>query len=401
MKDWDFQGDFTGRGFLGGGQIGINKQLGSLVFGLELDGSWADMEGSQTVAEGGPFFNFLISQTTASKIDGIVTFAGRAGLAADRWFVFAKGGVAYVNENHSFTGDASAFVPPGILQSVAVGGNEYRIAPLVGFGAEYALGGNWSVKGEYNYVHLGSRDVRLTGSDTLFGVTTPVVIDQQIEQAIHLAKVGVNYRFGGIQSGPTFAPVPAAPGYNWSGAYVGAQGGYGLGRKEWPDFVDPTTPNSGKYDVDGWLAGGTGGVNAQAGKFVFGIEGEWMWTNIKGSRTIAQDFPGFGSQTISLDTKIDWLAIAAARAGFVVADRLLIYGKAGVAIAQEQHGYNFGEIVIGVGDATSPSGRRLFIPALWVAWAPNMPWAATGRSRSNMITSRCSGRNTWGPASKP
>ena len=51
---------------------------------------------------------------------------------------------------------------------------------------------------------------------------------------------------------------------------------------------------------------------------------------------------------------IDLLSIAPARAGFVVADRLLIYDKAGVAIAQEQHGYNFDQVVIGVGNATEP-----------------------------------------------
>ena len=34
MKDWfgDFSADFTARGFLGGGQVGINRQIGSLVF---------------------------------------------------------------------------------------------------------------------------------------------------------------------------------------------------------------------------------------------------------------------------------------------------------------------------------------------------------------------------------
>src|SRR4051794_36962990 len=42
MKDWRpsvIQADFVARGGLVGGQIGINKQLGSFVFGLELDGS--------------------------------------------------------------------------------------------------------------------------------------------------------------------------------------------------------------------------------------------------------------------------------------------------------------------------------------------------------------------------
>jgi opacity protein-like surface antigen len=162
----------------------------------------------------------------------------------------------------------------------------------------------------------------------------------QIEQALHLAKVGVNYRFGGIQADPTLAPARAAPGYNWSGAYVGVQGGYGFGHHEWPDSFVPARPESGKYDANGWLAGGTVGVNAQAGAFVFGVEGEWMWTGIKGSQASIVVFPGGVTMTHGLETKVNWLAIAAARAGFVVGDRLLVYGKAGVALADERHTFN-------------------------------------------------------------
>jgi opacity protein-like surface antigen len=94
MKDFSSQADFVARGFLGGGQIGINKQISSFVFGLELDGSWADIKGSQSISLGGPAAGFQANLTAASKIDGLVTFAGRAGLAADRWFVFAKAGIA-------------------------------------------------------------------------------------------------------------------------------------------------------------------------------------------------------------------------------------------------------------------------------------------------------------------
>jgi opacity protein-like surface antigen len=184
-------------------------------------------------------------------------------------------------------------------------------------------------------------------------------LDTEIEQAaIHVAKVGVNYRFGGIQVDPTFAPVPAAPGYNWSGAYIGAQGGYGFGHKEWPDFFG-ITPTSGKFDANGWLAGGTVGVNAQAGAFVFGVEGEWMWTGIKGSQTVTTDFGG-ASFTDSLESKINWLAIASARAGFVVGDRLLIYAKGGVALADEKHSHDLAQSVIGLGTVTgSTSGRAV------------------------------------------
>jgi outer membrane immunogenic protein len=282
MKDWtDGVADFTAKGFLGGGQVGINKQIGSLVFGLELDGSWANISGSQLLSNGGPLAGAQRDENARSKIDGLVTFTGRAGLAADRWFVYAKGGLAVAHETHSFT--SGGFNVPAVL---SVSGSEYRWAPTVGFGTEYALGNNWSVKAEYNYIHLGTRAIGVNGTVVnLAGVVTPVADNVQIEQALHLAKVGVNYRFGGIQTDPTLAPARAAPGYNWSGAYVGVQGGYGFGHHEWPDFLVPARPETVKYDANGWLAGGTVGVNAQAGVFVFGVEGEWMWTGIKGSQT--------------------------------------------------------------------------------------------------------------------
>ena len=160
MKDWNGPPttDLAARGFLGGGQIGINKQIASLVFGLELDGSWANIGRSQTISFGGALLGFQQDLTATSKIDGLVTFAGRAGLAADRWFVYAKGGLALAQETHSF--NTNAFNIPAVAAlaaSTSGNGSETRWSPMVGFGAEYALGNNWSIKGEYDYFHLGSR----------------------------------------------------------------------------------------------------------------------------------------------------------------------------------------------------------------------------------------------------
>ena len=343
MKDWDGTiADFVARGFLAGGQVGINKQISSLVFGLELNGSWADISGSQTATFGGPIFGGTSAQTVRSRIDGLVTIAGRAGLAADRWFVFAKAGLTMAHETHSVNNNVNQIGPPVVNASVQVSGDETRLAPMLGFGAEYALGGNWSVKGEYDYFRLGTTTTTLRGTATVNGVTTPFRADQPIEEAIHAVKVGVNYRFGDIAKDPSYAPVPAAPGTNWSGAYIGAQAGYGFGHKRWPDIgaaIAPLIYLPG-YDTRGWLGGGTIGVNAQAGVFVFGVEGEIMGTDVKGSQTTTITIPA-GTQTLNYDSKIDWLALATARAGFVVGDRLMFYGKGGIAIAQERHNFNF------------------------------------------------------------
>ena len=287
--------------------------------------------------------------TTISKIDGLVTIAGRAGLAADRWFVFAKAGVAVAHEDHSIAlNQVSIPAVPGFDSTATASAGETRILPMLGFGAEYALGGNWSLKGEYDYFHAGSRNLRFNGSQTFAGVTLPIAVDIPIEQALHVVKIGANYRFGWIPVDPSYVPVRGAPGYNWTGAYIGAQGGYGLGRKQWPDFADPLDQAAGKYNVDGWLAGGTGGVNVQSGVFVFGVEGDWMWTGIKGGQTFSQAF-GAATITTALGTSIDWLATATARAGFVVGDKLLLYGKGGLAIAQERHAVNLNQTVPGIG----------------------------------------------------
>jgi outer membrane immunogenic protein len=338
MTDRGSNTDYVARGFLGGGQIGINKQIASLVFGLELDGSWAGIKGSQNYTTGGPIIGFMRTDSQASTVDGLATFAGRAGLAADRWLVFAKGGIAGTHGKHSYVFSSTSVGPPALTLAGDRGGNDIRWAPMLGLGAEYALGGNWSIKGEYDFIHFGNRAVRLEGTLTTNGVAAPVAFKSQISQdAIHVVKVGANYRLGGVAIDPSYRPVPPARGHNWTGAYLGAQGAYGFGHAAMPGFLDP---NSGKYDVDGWLGGVTGGVNVQSGVFVFGVEGEWMWSGLSGGKTLTNNVFVGVSQTTTLNTKVDWLAIASARAGFVVGDKLLLYSKGGVAIADQRHPVN-------------------------------------------------------------
>jgi outer membrane immunogenic protein len=338
MKDWApgglVQADFVARGPLAGGQIGINKQLGSFVFGLELDGSWADIKGSSQFTEGSAAVGTILNLTHSSRIDGLVTIAGRAGLAADRWFVFGKAGITAAHESHSFVFGLTLPAPGATLVS---NGSEIRYAPMLGFGTEYALSGGWSLFGEYNFHYLGERRVAMRGALTTGGVATPSAVDQRIDQSIHVAKIGFNYRFGGVAVDPSYAAVRPAPGTNWTGAFIGVQGGYGWGRTEWPGLVPAGTPKLG-YETDGWLAGGTVGANAQAGSLVFGVEGEILGTGLKGSQSVTSPVVGGGTQTISVNSKIDWLALATARAGFVAGSNLMLYGKGGIAIAQESHG---------------------------------------------------------------
>jgi outer membrane immunogenic protein len=338
MKDWLSQStDFAAAGWLAGAQIGILKQIGSLAVGVELEGAGAGIRGAETAAFGGPALGVTATSSSSSRIDGMVTLAGRAGLVADRWFVFAKGGLAGAWEKHTINVSIVGGAPNGTLTAT---GNEFRWGPMVGLGAEYALDRNWSIMAEYDFYHFGNRDVTFNGTATQAGVTTPFQGTLPVSQdAIHLVKVGANYRFGGVATDPSYAPVRPAPGHDWTGAYVGAQGSYGFGRTGWPAngiAFGPTAPSQ-DLDMSSWLAGVNGGFNVQSGVFVFGVEGEWMWTGLKGNQTTTQTDPIGIVQTLTLQTAIDWIAIASARAGFIVGDRTLVYGKAGVAIAQEKH----------------------------------------------------------------
>jgi outer membrane immunogenic protein len=90
----------------------------------------------------------------------------------------------------------------------------------------------------------------------------------------------------------------------------------------------------------------------QAGAFVFGVESEWMWSGVKGSTRFTTPF-GVDSQTTDLTTKMDWLSLSSVRAGFVAADRWLVYVKGGVALARETHGLGLVAVAPGFASVTN------------------------------------------------
>src|SRR5262249_20761948 len=77
------------------------------------------------------------------------------------------------------------------------------------------------------------------------------------------------------------ARAPAAyvtPVYNWTGFYVGINGGYGFGSSSFSN-----TLGTASSDVNGGLVGGTIGYNWQFNQLVLGLEGDIDWSDIHGS----------------------------------------------------------------------------------------------------------------------
>ena len=120
----------------------------------------------------------------------------------------------------------------------------------------------------------------------------------------------------------TKAPPPfIPPAYNWTGFYAGINGGGGWGSSQWSN--GPAT--SGAYDLSGGMVGGTLGYNWQYNQFVFGLEGDVDWTNIRGSGD------GPGCPSASCQTRNDWLGTARGRIGYAF-DRFLPYVTGGLAV---------------------------------------------------------------------
>jgi outer membrane immunogenic protein len=103
--------------------------------------------------------------------------------------------------------------------------------------------------------------------------------------------------------------------YNWTGFYGGFNVGYGFGRSTW-DFpaVSP--------EPKGMLYGLTAGYNWQVGSFVYGLEGDYAWSQMKGSVDC-----GVG---VTCETKNTQFATIRGRLGYAF-DRWLPYVTAGGA----------------------------------------------------------------------
>ena len=122
------------------------------------------------------------------------------------------------------------------------------------------------------------------------------------------------------------APVAYAPQiYNWSGVYVGANVGGAYSGSSWSDPAGAAVNND--FNSWGFLGGAQVGANAQFNRLVVGVEGDFDWTNIKNS--------GTDSIGEALNTNVQWTSTVTGRVGAAF-DRLLVYGKGGLALAQDQ-----------------------------------------------------------------
>jgi outer membrane immunogenic protein len=192
-----FADTFRKTGILGGGQIGYNYQSGISVFGVEADADWLNVKSTVNTARD-PFFSGkgTAAASFSSSIDWLVTARARAGIAATpALLLYVTGGLAVAGVNVRYQSSATT-VGPLLSNSLSV--NETKYGWTAGFGAEYALGSNWSVKAEYLRVLLGDTTVNVPFDQASApGLTGSIKVSQNID----LIRAGINYKFGGPTAG--------------------------------------------------------------------------------------------------------------------------------------------------------------------------------------------------------
>ena len=154
---------------------------------------------------------------------------------------------------------------------------------------------------------------------------------------------------------PYKAPAYVAQ-YNWTGFYLGINGGGGWGDSDWNVFGVSHSPSGG-------MIGGTAGYNWQgAGSpWVFGLEGDIDWTNIRDSTACGG---------LLCETRNNWLGTVRGRVGYAF-DRFMPYFTGGLAIGDVE------------ANRTGFAGSRTPMRAGPWASASKASSPATGRRRSS------------------
>jgi len=147
---------------------------------------------------------------------------------------------------------------------------------------------------------------------------------------------------------PAYKAPVVAPVYEWTGFYVGLNGGYSWGPWDSSSLANIFPGGAGfvgtfSPDVKGWVFGGQAGYNWQIDpRWVVGIEGDIQATgeraSVAGANTfntpISSDFHLVTAQTTADDWKFPWFATLRLRGGLLVDPQTLFYITGGLAVGE-------------------------------------------------------------------
>jgi outer membrane immunogenic protein len=132
----------------------------------------------------------------------------------------------------------------------------------------------------------------------------------------------------------TKAPPMIAALYDWSGFYIGANGGWGSSHKCW-DLNNGQggafLAAEGCHDATGGTAGGQIGYRWQAGTWVFGVEGQGNWADFRGTNTSL-----FFGVPFENRTHVEAFGLLTGQIGYAF-NNVLLYVRGGAAVTADRY----------------------------------------------------------------
>lgn len=126
-------------------------------------------------------------------------------------------------------------------------------------------------------------------------------------------------------------PPVAAP--IWTGAYLGIQGGVARHDASFKDLGCAFECGTFDGNKTGGALGGLLGYNWQSGNFIYGLEGDWIWTSVK-----TAPVNGIFDFRANSSFEVNWIATVRGRAGLAI-DATLLYLTGGIAFGHVKNSF--------------------------------------------------------------
>jgi outer membrane immunogenic protein len=160
---------------------------------------------------------------------------------------------------------------------------------------------------------------------------------------------------------PVKAPPIIAPLYDWTGFYVGINGGWSWGKSDTDLTLVGFPPFSGIGNINGGLVGGQAGYNWQVNpKIVIGVEADVQkaWQ----SGTLQLDDGPFcvtivggallrrcDTASVTLEQRLSWFGTGRLRLGFLPLPHMMLYATGGVAFGEIENNVTLSTLTVSQG----------------------------------------------------
>lgn len=174
-------------GYLIGGHLGYNLQLGHIVLGVEGEWDYMKAKGGESCPDTGGLDAFAF--TCRAEVENLAMVTGRVGFTWDRALAYIKGGLAVgdvrLETSYNPSTNPTALIIPVPATGPVNGQDKTLTGWALGAGAEIALNDSWSARAEYMHYDLGK--------DT-FAIDNGLIATGKITG--DMVRIGTTYHFG-------------------------------------------------------------------------------------------------------------------------------------------------------------------------------------------------------------